>query len=278
MKFLVLILVLGLRRLDTNWPFWLANPQRHQGWLQQWSNRLGQGQRVWWLAVLLPALLIYALTCWLDGFWGQLLVLVLGIALMLWLVGGQSEFRHVDELLVRGRMNDPDGFAALATDEFDVTGTPGEPGYQRALTEKILAREQQLFIAIFWLVVLGFGAAFLVVLNRAWLAWAGEPQANSWQARLDDWLSWPANKLLVLSMALAGDFTAVMEKMRGQWLRLDHSGQGLQEVANVALEDVQPQQEGFLSAALDHLESLQGLLLRCVAIWLILSALWVIVI
>ena len=166
MKFLVLILVLGLRRLDTSWPLWISNPQRHQGWLQQWSNRLGQGQRVWWLAVLLPAVLIAALTCWLDGFWGQLLVLALGIALMLWLVGGQSEFRHVDELLVRGRMNDPEGFAALATDEFDVTGTPGDPDYQSALTERILAREQGLFVAIFWLVLLGFGAAFLVVPGR----------------------------------------------------------------------------------------------------------------
>ena len=278
MKFLVLILVLGLRRLDTSWPLWLTNPQRHQGWLQQWGNRLGQGQRVWWLAVLLPALLIYALTCWLDGFWGQLMVLLLGVILMLWLAGGQSEFRHVDELLVRGRMNDPEGFAALATDEFDVTGTPDDPAYQSALTEKILAREQQLFIAIFWLVLLGFAAAFLVVLNRAWVIRAGDEQANHWQTRLDSWLSWPANRLLVLSMALAGDFTAVMEKMRGHWSRQEHSGQALQQVANVALEDSQASGEGSLSAALDHLESLQGLLLRCVAIWLILAALWVIAI
>lgn len=278
MKFLVLILVLGLRRLDTSWPLWISNPQRHQGWLQQWSNRLGQGQRVWWLAVLLPAVLIAALTCWLDGFWGQLLVLALGTALMLWLVGGQSEFRHVDELLVRGRMNDPEGFAALATDEFDVTGTPGDPDYQSALTERILAREQGLFVAIFWLVLLGFGAAFLVVLNRAWLSRAGEEQGNSWQARLDGWACWPANRLLVLSMALAGDFTAVMEKMRGHWLRQEHSGDSLQQVVNVALETSPSGEPGSLSAALDHLESLQGLLLRCVAIWLILSALWIIVI
>ena len=278
MKFLVLILVLGLRRLDTSWPFWIANPQRHKSWVQQWSNRLGQGQGVWWLSVLLPSLLIYALTCWLGGFWGQLLVLLLGMVLMLWLVGGQSEFRHVDELLVRGRMNDPEGFAALATDEFDVTGTPGDPTYQSALTEKILAREQQLFIAIFWLVVLGFGAAFLVVLNRAWVIRAGDEQANNWQMRLDGWLSWPANRLLVLSMALAGDFTAVMEKMRGHWLRQEHSGESLQQVVNVALEAPPSGDSGSLSAALDHLESLQGLLLRCVAIWLILSALWIIVI
>jgi AmpE protein len=173
-------------------------------------------------------------------------------------------------------MNDPEGFAALATDEFDVTGTPGDPTYQSALTEKILAREQQLFIAIFWLVVLGFGAAFLVVLNRAWVIRAGDEQANNWQMRLDGWLSWPANRLLVLSMALAGDFTAVMEKMRGHWLRQEHSGESLQQVVNVALEAPPSGESGSLSAALDHLESLQGLLLRCVAIWLILSALWII--
>lgn len=79
-------------------------------------------------------------------------------------------------------------------------------------------------------------------------------------------------------MALAGDFTAVMEKMRGHWWRQEHSGQPLQQVANVALEDSQASGDGSLSAALDHLESLQGLLLRCVAIWLILAALWIIVI
>lgn len=66
--------------------------------------------------------------------------------------------------------------------------------------------------------------------------------------------------------------------MRGHWSRQEHSGQALQQVANVALEDSQASGEGSLSAALDHLESLQGLLLRCVAIWLILAALWVIAI
>ncbi|MED5389209.1 MAG: hypothetical protein VX793_10185 [Pseudomonadota bacterium] len=278
MKFLVLILVLGVRRLDTGWPFWLANPHRHQGWLQQWSNRLGPGQRVWWLAVLLPAVLVSTLACWLDGFWGQLLVLLLGIVLLLWLVGVHSEFRHVDELLVRGRMNDPDGFAALAADEFGVNGTPGQSAYQQELVGKILSRELQLFIAIFWLVLLGPGAAFLVVLNRVWVDEKGEEGAGSWQSRLNDWLCWPANKLLLLSMALAGDFTAVMEKMRGRWLRRDPENAVLQDVATIALEEPLPAQTNTLSTMLDHLESLQGLLLRCVAIWLILSALWIIVI
>lgn len=277
MKFLVLIVVLGLRRLDASWPAWLLNPHRHQSWLQQAANRLGGEQRVWWLAVFLPALLTALLVCWLAGFWGQLLVMLLGIGLLLWLVGCQSEFRNVDELLVRGRMNDPEGFAALATDEFGVSGSPGERQYQKALAEQILGREQQLFIAIFWLVVLGFGAAFLVVLNRAWLAWAGTDQADSWQARLDTLLSWPARLLLVLSMALAGNFTAVMEAMRGRWQPREQSGEGLLQVANVAMDDQEEQREASLAAAMDHLEALQGLLLRCVAIWLIVSAIWIIV-
>ncbi|MCG8392696.1 MAG: hypothetical protein MI745_06405 [Pseudomonadales bacterium] len=274
MKFLVLIVVLGLRRLDISWPHWLVDGQRHRAWLKQWGNRTGAGQWLWWLAVALPAGVFMVLECWLGGFWGQLVLLALGIALMLWLVGGQSEFRHVDELLVRGRMNDPDGFAALAQDEFAVTGTPGQGDYHQALSQTILEREQQLFVAIFWLVVLGPGAAFLVVLNRAWLNLA--QQDAGWQTTLDQLLCWPGRKLLVLSMALAGDFTAVMDKMRGQWANPDQQGEQLLAVVKVALEDVQ-MSDGAFPSALDELESMQGLLLRCVAIWLILAAIWIIV-
>ena len=111
MKFIVLIVVMGLRRMDLGWSTLLADDERHQRWLQRCGSRIGQPARVWWVAVLLPAVLIGWAACWLSGFWGQLLVLGLGILLLLWLLGSYSEFRYVDELLVRGRMNDPDGFS-----------------------------------------------------------------------------------------------------------------------------------------------------------------------
>lgn len=279
MKFIVLIVVMGLRRMDTGWPSLLAGDERHQCWLQRCGNHIGQPGRVWWGAVLLPAVLIGWGACWLSGFWGQLLVLGLGTPLLLWLIGSYSEFRHVDELLVRGRMNDPEGFAALATDEFSVDGVPGDPAYHQQLNEQILAREERLFVAIFWLVLLGFGAAFLVVMNHAWLQRQRRHCSEGdspWQQTLDDWLRFPARQLLILSMALAGGFSAVMNQMRGSWWQLHPPASLLLSVANVAREEDSAASSATLNVAMDQLEGLQGLLLRCVAIWLIVAALWMI--
>ena len=279
MKFIVLIVVMGLRRMDAGWWPLLAGEERHQRWLQRCGSHIGQPSRVWWVAVLLPAVLIAWGACWLSGFWGQLLVLGLGTLLFLWLLGSHSEFRHVDELLVRGRMNDPDGFAALATDEFSVNGVPGDPAYHQQLSEQILAREVRLFVAIFWLVLLGFGAAFLVVMNHAWLQrqrrHSSESESLGWQQTLDDWLTLPPRQLLILSMALAGDFSAVMNRMRGRWWQLQPSDSLLLSVANVAQEEDSEARPATLNIAMDQLEELQGLLLRCVAIWLIMAALWI---
>ncbi|OJH07547.1 MAG: hypothetical protein AOY29_13515 [Alcanivorax borkumensis] len=279
MKFIVLIVVMGLRRMDLGWSTLLADDERHQRWLQRCGSRIGQPARVWWVAVLLPAVLIAWAACWLSGFWGQLLVLGLGILLLLWLLGSYSEFRYVDELLVRGRMNDPDGFSALATDEFSVTGVPGDPAYHQQLNEQILAREERLFVAIFWLVLLGFGAAFLVVMNHAWLQHkrrhGREEDAPVWQQTLDNWLSLPPRQLLILSMALAGNFSAAMNRMRGSWWQLPPSASLLLSVAHVAQEESSEACPATLNIALDQLEALHGLLLRCVAIWLIVAALWI---
>ena len=99
MKFIVLIVVMGLRRMDAGWSPLLAGEERHQRWLQRCGSRIGQPNRVWWVAVLLPAVLIAWGACWLSGFWGQLLVLGLGTLLLLWLLGSHSEFRHVLSLI-----------------------------------------------------------------------------------------------------------------------------------------------------------------------------------
>ncbi|HIL22228.1 MAG TPA: hypothetical protein EYG20_03030, partial [Alcanivorax sp.] len=95
------------------------------------------------------------------------------------------------------------------------------------------------------------------------------------QQALDDWLSLPARQLLIVSMSLAGDFTAVMERMRGAWWQLQPTPSLIVSVANVAQEENHDTSPGTLHTAMDHLEGLQGLLLRCVAIWLIMAALWI---
>ncbi|MDX1803854.1 MAG: hypothetical protein R3292_07205 [Alcanivorax sp.] len=275
MKFLLLLVVLGLRRLDLGWPGWLQNAQRHQSWFQRCAGRLGEGQRLWWLTVFLPSVLVAMAFAYSGGSLGILLKLVLGLALLLWLLGPESEFRQVDELLVRGRMNDPQGFADLAEDEFAVTdGQPGEQAYQRQLMARILGREMQLFATIFWLVTLGYGAATFYLLNRAWLQ--RQSLTQGWLAELDSILSWMPRQLLILCMALAGDFSAVMARMNGNWWQRDDRASQLAAVCHEALSDELTQEvPASLPEAMDELEAMQGLLLRCLAVWLILSALWI---
>ena len=87
MKFLVLILVLGLRRLEVSWPQWLTLRSRHQTWLQSLGNRLGNGPLLYLLAVLLPAVLLALLGCALQGFWAQWLWLLMALLVLARLVG-----------------------------------------------------------------------------------------------------------------------------------------------------------------------------------------------
>ena len=63
--------------------------------------------------------------------------------------------------------------------------------------------------------------------------------------------------------------------MRGAWWQLQPSASLMLSVTNVAQEEDRDACPGTLHTAMDHLEGLQGLLLRCVAIWLIMAALWI---
>ncbi|EKF74242.1 inner membrane protein AmpE [Alcanivorax hongdengensis A-11-3] len=276
MKILLLLVVLGLRRLDIHWPAWLMDEQRHDRWLQAWAARFGQGMLLWWLAVVLPSVLLTLLFAYGDSIGFLLLLLVPAGILLLWLLGAQSEFRYVDELLVRGHMNDSQGFADLAADEFGISGSTQTPDYFPALTARILEREMRLFAAIFWLMTLGFGALTFYLLNRVWLN--RQEQSDSRLRDLQAILDGIPRQLLVLCMALAGNFSAVMSRMNGHWWRQDKAAPPLDQIVLVALDDAPGKAPVSLPEGMEQLEALQGLLLRCMAIWLILAALWVVLV
>ena len=92
-------------------------------------------------------------------------------------------------------------------------------------------------------------------------------------------MSWPVQRLLVLSMALAGDFAAVMDSMRHRWFSLANSDEAAASLlldAARAASDLSPiDEQSSLLERMQPMEELQGLVLRCVAIWLIACALWV---
>ena len=136
MKLLVLLLALVLRRRDGGWPAWLVREDRHRRFLAALAP--ASGVPGWWLAVALPALLAALLFAWFDGLPGALATLLLGTPLLLWLIGVDSEFRHLDNLLVRGRMNDREALAAGAAEAFEHPAGACDGGWFDGLCGRVL--------------------------------------------------------------------------------------------------------------------------------------------
>lgn len=279
MKLIVLLLVLLVRRLELRWPEWLRDLHRVarvQSWLAQTSG-LDQWADLpaWMVRVALPALLLALLMLVLHGwFWG-LAGWLAGAALLLWLLGPESEFRHLDELLLHGRMNDGERLAALASEHFAAEGKPADDGYFSQLLLRVLHRDAgHLFGTVFYLMTLGYGVAFFYVINR-WLAAHPEAAGHQTARVVDAALYWLPSRLLIVVMALVGDYRRVMESVEGRMLQIEDNSRLLEDAAIAALDiNGEPDPDNTLTG-FDMLEALQSLLLRCLALWLILAALWI---
>lgn len=279
MKLIVLLAVLAVRRLDIDWPRWLRRPDRHerfQDWLAQLPfTGVGSGPD-WFIRVLLPAVVVALITAWLYEIHWAWLVWLLGAVLLLWLIGVDSEFRSLDELVVRGRLNDADQLAVAAHSHFGMDGTPMEPGWFDRLMRRIMLREAvALFAVLFYFITLGYWAALLYVLNMV-LVQRSEP-GSEWARTCHLAFHWLPSRLLILALALAGDFRRVMEAVDGRLWQLEDQEQVLADALAGAL-DLEPMQDDEFQVGVDQLEDLQSLLLRVLAIWLILAAFWVILV
>lgn len=279
MKLLILLVVLGLRRIELAWPAWLIDPARFARLLLPLGDLAGAvrlaGVLRWALMVALPAVVIGGLIAWLHCVLWGLPGWIAGGLLLLWLLGPGSESRQVDDLLVRGRMNDAEGVAETAA-LFDVDAAPGDTGFYSRLGRSILHREAgHLFATIFWLITLGYWAALLYVLNH-FVVRVGDRDDGCRETAvvLHTALFWIPGRLLVLCMGLAGNWQRVSGAIAGRFWQLDDTTPLLDEAMSAALEH-DGTEPGDLQAAMDRLEDQQGLLLRCLALWLLLAALWV---
>lgn len=278
MKLLVLLVVLGLRRLDVVWPAWLAGGGQMERLQQAISKLLADSSPdllAWTVRVALPSLLVAIVMLVLhDWLWGLAGWLVGGL-LLLALLGPESEFRHLDDMLVRGRMNDPDTLGQLATEHFDAQGKPGDSGYFPDLMMRILHRDSgHLFATVFFLMALGYWAAFFYLANR-WLMSRSSLPGQRAALTVDTAMFWLPSRLLILVMALAGDFRRVMDAVDGRMLQLEDNHQVLEDATIAALDLGEAPDQDDLPAGVDMLEALQSLLLRCLAMWLILAAVWI---
>ena len=309
MKLVVLLVVLALRRLDMAWPQAFLGRERFARLLAPWRARvddMGLPPTLapvvrWLLLVLVPVIVVAVLMCLLHNVLWGLPGFIAGGVLLLWLLGAESEFRQQEDLLARGRMNDPAEFAEAAERHFGVDDNdqvapdhlevesmpadPAEPGYFTRLYRRILRQDAlQLFATVFWLIVLGYWAALLYVLNltrvRDENVHGSEQESEPSPARLLHMaLFWMPSRLLVLCLALAGNFGRVADAVSGRVWRLDDGEALLGAALDGALDKPAPEASTTdqFQAGVDRLEELQGVLLRCLAIWLILAAAWVVI-
>lgn len=272
MKLIIVLLVLVLRRLDISWPSWL----RENALYKHVVNPDGSAEGAeWLLKVFLPALMIGVAMIWLQQiFWG-LPAVALGLLLLLWMLGVDSEFRQLDELIVRARMNDGDHFFQIAQQYFNSGKEPGKPGYYPGLIRAISQRELTLiFSVLFYLITLGYGFALFYLLNF-WLS-QRKDNANGWATIWHQALIWLPSRLLVLALALGGDFRSVMAAVDGRLWQRGDSGDVFVDALNAARDTDDVEEDAAVAELVDSLEDLQSLLLRVLAIWLIFAALWVV--
>lgn len=272
MKLLVVLLVLALRRLEITWPEgWSGEGRVGRWWLPYWQ-RLGAGHTAWhWLlAVVLPAsilaLIFHGLSQVLWGF----PVWVAGALLLLWLWGGESEFRGMESLLALGRMGDHERLFQAANERFQV---PAGENFFARLQQRFLMRDARVvFASIFWLMLLGYGAVVLYLVNRLYLRHY-QPGDTSLAAGLDTLLFYPVACLMVLCLALASDFQRVMASVKEHWRGLDGE-MLLQQAVIGALSHCLVVGENEFQQHLDRLEVLHATLLRTLALWLVIASVW----
>lgn len=196
---------------------------RHFGWFAHWLDWLdaqSEGSNLWRgrygpVLALLPPLLPVLLLQWLfRGHWYGLLSLLFGVVVLAWTWGPRDLDRDVEAVI------DADD---AATRRAAVAHLQAEGGSLHedapSLVEAVIINGLRRWLGVlFWFLLLGpFGALLyrlLVLMVEGPLA-SKLPAANERGAHtLLAVLEWPAAQLMVLSMALVGNFDTVYRAWR----------------------------------------------------------------
>lgn len=271
MNLFILLAVLTVRRVDIGWSSsWVAEDrvQRRMAsltrWVQQrWSNEA----MLWLLAVLVPVALWIGFRHWVPAGLGY----ILDAILLLWLLGAESELRHLTGLIQRVRMHDMAQLEAQAAQHFGVSPNAEDEDSLNKLIHRILMRSaESTFAVLFWFFLCGILGSLFYALN---LALAKSLPRGSVAELIHKLLAWLPQRLLLVVMALAGSFRGATEASARHWWQLD--GQALLAAAipdGLDLPRNMPTE--FLARAKVKLIALEGLLNRCLALWLIAGVLW----
>lgn len=271
MNLFVLLLVLAVRRLDIGWTnSWVAEDrvQRRLVSVVAWGRDKNKSQSVVWLLAVLVPVLVWV---WLRAALPSGLGYVVDAVLLLWLLGAESEFRYLTSLIQRIRMRDIAQLEAQAKLHFGIEATSEDEGYLNQLSHRALMKSAEgTFAVLFWFFLCGTWGSLLYALNYA-LAQSFE--RGSLPELLHKLLVWLPQRLLLVAMALAGSFRGATDKSAPYWWQLDGQALLLAAIPD-GLDLPRDMPTAFLERAKVQLIALEGLLNRCLALWLIVGVLW----
>jgi AmpE protein len=277
MRLIVLLVVLVLRRLDLSWPEWMKNHRGERIFTSPLLSFSSAEPLAWSLRVMLPGVAAFAVLYALSQFFWGFPASIGGAILVIWLLGTDSEFRSLDELIVRGRLNDAEELERGAREHFGHAATVSDEGYFVSLCRVIGRREAgYLFAAIFYLITLGYAALPIYIFNR-WLA-ERRDSGSEWARACDAAFTWLPSRLLIVTLALAADFRRVMAAVDGRIWQQQDSDEVLLDALTAALDITDEDEQADVQEGVEILEELQSLLLRVLSIWLMFSAAWVLLV
>jgi AmpE protein len=266
---------------------------RHRGLFQEPSATIGQLMRRWrdmWLqrggregwapalvlglAVLLPALVLTVVLVLPTGLWQTLLTGVVSVLVLGQVLLEQQPMSVISRFQsawqAREWPSDSMGQSGLLASEL-VAESELAPARREMVEEAV----RTLFAPLFWFLLLGPVGVLVYYLLKL-MAEGDEGTALMLSRQALHFAEWPVARVLALSFALAGDFTATWQHLQDVLLNRDVvTGELLEESADRAQPvSLKPSVEMPVVTTLSQaLLTIQGLLHRTLVLWVVLLAL-----
>src|SRR5699024_10462127 len=188
-------------------------------------------------------------------------------------LGAVSEFRYVDNLLLRAEINDEVAFATKAQDYFAIQGDTTDEGYVDTLVRHAIVKNAEgVFATLFWLFVLGAGGALFYALNFT----LAQRYSGQGIARIiHNSMCWLPHRLFVIAVACVGSFRGATEPSAPYWWSFSDDKALLNALVPEGLDLLHKDKGGtMLEEAQIKLSALLNILNKSFALWLIFGVLW----
>ncbi len=290
MKFLALVIALGLLQ------YWgSAGPVHRDEWFRELVQKLaGSGlmkELQVAVAVLIPALLVYWLLDFVQGWALGLVPLAISVVVLLYSFGRGDFEALVEQYREHCREGDFEGAFLFAQQQLEPGCSEecpsGAEHLHRWVKERICYLGfERWFGVMFYFLLFGAAGALAYRLLLLYRQDSEAPETRGMIDRAQYWVDWIPSRLLVFTFALTGDWVGSREQLSASLADTESStGEALVDAAHASLglkTTVFSSESGDVQAVAEvsdwEIGEIQGLLSRSAVAWVVVLALLVLLI